>query len=111
VYRRFLEVAREIPGVLIAGTVDALPFSGENNGGFVTTRTEDITNRRWQMVAEVDTVGGNYLAAMGARLEEGRWFHDEEKDTAIVSDVTARKLWPGESAIRQRPCLHAGTAG
>jgi len=105
VYRRFLEVAREIPGVLIAGTVDALPFSGENNGGFVTTRTEDITNRRWQMVAEVDTVGGDYLAAMGARLEEGRWFHDEEKDTAIVSDVTARKLWPGESAIGKRLCV------
>src|SRR5205085_5471498 len=28
VYRRFLEVTRKIPGVLSAGTVDALPFSG-----------------------------------------------------------------------------------
>lgn len=39
-------------------------------------------------------MGGDYLQAMGARLVEGRWFHDEEKDAAIVSDVTARKLWP-----------------
>jgi putative ABC transport system permease protein len=106
VYRRFLGAAREIPGVVMAGTVDALPFSGENHGGFVTTRTQDIANRAWQMVAEVDVVGGDYLAAMGARLEEGRWFHEEEKDTAIISDVTARKLWPGESALEKRVCVH-----
>jgi predicted permease len=105
VYRRFLEAVRAIPGVVSAGTVDALPFSGENNGGFLTTRTEDIANRRWQIAAEVDTVGGDYLAAMGARLEEGRWFHDEEKDTAIVSAVTAGKLWPGESALGKRLCV------
>jgi hypothetical protein len=105
VYRRFLEATRAIPGVNSAGTVDALPFSGENDGGFVTTKAEDIANRRWQMVAEVDTVGGDYLAAMGARLEQGRWFHDEELDTAIVSDWTARKLWPGESAIGKRLCV------
>ena len=105
VYKRFLEAARAMPGVVNAGTVDALPFSGENNGGFVTTRTEDIANRKWQLVAEVDTVGGDYLRAMGARLEEGRWFHDEEEDTAIVSDLTARKLWPGETALGKRLCV------
>jgi putative ABC transport system permease protein len=105
VYRRFLEAARTIPGVVSAGTVDALPFSGENDGGFLTTKTEDIANRKWQMVAEVDTIGGDYLATMGARLEEGRWFHDEEKDTAIVTEMTARKLWPGESALGKRVCV------
>ena len=105
VYRRFLEATRRIPGVVSAGTVDALPFSGENFGGFVTARPEDIANRRWQMVAEVDPIGGDYLAAMGVRLEEGRWFHDEEKDTAIVGDLTGRKLWPGKSAIGKRLCV------
>ena len=104
VYRRFLEAARRIPGVVSAGTVDALPFSGENNGGWVTTRTEDIANRTWRLVGEVDTVGGDYLQSMGARLEEGRWFHEEEADTALVSDLTARRLWPGESAVGKRIC-------
>ncbi len=105
VYRRFLDAVRAIPGVLNAGTVDALPFSGENNGGFITTHTEDIANRKWQLVAEVDTVGGDYLAAMGARLKEGRWFHGEEEDSAIISEATANKLWPGESALNRRLCL------
>jgi hypothetical protein len=103
-YRRFLEAVRLTPGVVSAGTVDGLPFSGENHGGFTTTRTEDIANRKWQLVAEVDIVGGDYLAAMGARLEEGRWFHDEEQDTAIVSSLTARRLSPGESALGKRVC-------
>src|SRR5215472_11028232 len=34
-YRRILDGVRAIPGVEKAGTVDALPFSGENHGGFV----------------------------------------------------------------------------
>jgi predicted permease len=105
VYRRFLAAARAIPGVVSAGTVDALPFSGENHGGFITTRTEDIANHKWHLAPEVDIVGGDYLAAMGARLEEGRWFHDEEQDTAIITDQIARRLWPGQSALDKRICV------
>jgi integrase len=45
--------------------VDALPFSGENNGGFITTRTEDIANRRWQMVA---LIGCGLRRSEAARL-------------------------------------------
>jgi predicted permease len=33
VYKRFLDAMRAMPGVESAGTVDALPFSGENDGG------------------------------------------------------------------------------
>jgi predicted permease len=105
VYKRFLEAARAIPGVVSAGTVDALPFSGENHGGFVTTRAADVAGRKWQLVAEVDVAGGDYLQAMGARLEEGRWFHGEEGDSAIVSELAARQLWPGESAVGKRLCV------
>ena len=35
-YRRILDSVRALPGVESAGTVDALPFSGENHGGFVS---------------------------------------------------------------------------
>jgi hypothetical protein len=34
-YKRILDSVRALPGVESAGTVDALPFSGENNGGYV----------------------------------------------------------------------------
>ncbi len=35
-YKRMLDAVRALPGVERAGTVDALPFSGENHGGSVS---------------------------------------------------------------------------
>jgi hypothetical protein len=105
VYRRFVEAARAIPGVVQVGTVDALPFSGENHGGFLAAKAEDIADTNRELTAEIDVIGAEYLQAMGARLEEGRWFDGEERDTAIVNDVAARRLWPGESAIGKRVCV------
>jgi hypothetical protein len=73
-----LDAVRAISGVESAGTVDALPFSGENHGGSANNR-----------IAEIDIVGGDYLQTMGIRLLEGRWFREDEMsastDTAIVS--------------------------
>jgi hypothetical protein len=61
IYRRFLEGARGIPGVTSAGTVDALPFSGENHGGFITATRQAATDRKTQAIAEINVVGGQYL--------------------------------------------------
>jgi putative ABC transport system permease protein len=89
-YKRILDAVRAIPGVESAGTVDALPFSGENHGGQVDDR-----------IAEIDVVGGDYLQAMGIRLLDGRWFREEEmnesNDSAIVSAGLAR--------VGQRICV------
>jgi predicted permease len=41
-YQRFLDAVRAIPGVTSAGTVDALPFSGENFGGFIATTDAQV---------------------------------------------------------------------
>ena len=105
-YKRMLDAVRAIPGVERAGTVDALPFSGENHGGFVNgTGVSDAH----ALTAEVDVVGGEYLQAMGVGLVAGRWFREEEMsesgDVAIVSTFVARRLWPGASALGQRICV------
>jgi predicted permease len=109
VYRRFHEAIRAIPGVEKAGVVDALPFSGENTGGFVSANAAAPFEERNQLLAEIDIVGGEYLQAMGVRLLEGRWFRDEEAGTlseaAIVDDAVAKRLWPAASAIGQRLCV------
>jgi putative ABC transport system permease protein len=101
-YQRILNAVRALPGVEGAGTTDALPFSGENHGGFVTNG-----NVTW--TAEVDVIGGDYLQTMGIRLVEGRWFRDDEmsasNDAAIVNTLVAARLWPGGSAIGQRVCV------
>jgi predicted permease len=108
-YRQFLETVRSLPGVESAGTVDALPFSGENHGGFITANAAAILDTKLQTVAEVDVVSSDYLQTMGVRLLEGRWFRaddmDDSSDVAIVNDFAARRLWPGSSAIGKRVCV------
>ncbi len=102
-YRRILDAVRALPVVESAGTVDALPFSGENHGGFVRASGEPVT-------AEVDVAGGEYLQTMGIHLIEGRFFRDEEmrpdNDAAIVSAFVAARLWPGVSALGQSICVY-----
>lgn len=105
-FKRVLNSVRALPGVESTGTVDALPFSGENHGGFVSAGTTPLT-------AEVDVVGGEYLQTMGVHLVHGRWFREEEmeedmnqsSDTAIVNDFAASRLWPRGSAVGQRICV------
>lgn len=105
-FKKILDAARAIPGVESAGTVDALPFSGENHGGSVSPG--GLYDPR-ELIAEVDVAGGQYLQTMGAQLVEGRWFRDDEMnatgDAAIVSTSVARRLWPGAHPIGRRICL------
>jgi putative ABC transport system permease protein len=106
-YRRILDAVRALPGVESAGTVDALPFSGENHGGFVSAGEAQAAQA---LVAEIDVAGGEYLQTMGVRLVAGRWFREEEmrasNDAAIVNTFVARHLWPGASAVGQRICVY-----
>ena len=102
-FKRIFESILALPGVESAGVVDALPFSGEDHGAFVSDGAT-------QLDSEIDIIGGQYLQTMGLRLLEGRWFRDEEmsdaSDTAIVNDLIASRLWPGVSAVGQRICVY-----
>jgi predicted permease len=106
-YRRILDSVRALPGVENAGTVDALPFSGENYGGFVSSIGASDPR---PLTAEINGTGGEYLQTMGIRLEQGRWFREDEmnasNDAAIVNTFVARRLWPGMSPIGQRLCVY-----
>jgi putative ABC transport system permease protein len=104
-FHKIMDSVRALPGVEQAGTVDALPFSGENNGGFVGR--DDSSS---QQIAEVDRVSADYLQAMGVRLLEGRFFREDDmditRDTAIVSSALGKRLWPGESPVGKRICVY-----
>jgi putative ABC transport system permease protein len=101
-FRRILDAVRVLPGVQSAGTIDALPFSGENHGGLIGGGTQ-------QAAAEVDVVSAGYLQTMGVRLTEGRWFGDDDMkesgDGVIVNNIAANHLWPEASAVGKRICV------
>ena len=110
IYRRFLDAARAIPGVTSAGTVDALPFSGENHGGSVSASRAAPTDAKTQSIAEINTVSRQYLQTLGVRLLAGRWFREgdtkDPSDATIINDVAARHLWPESNAIGNVICVN-----
>jgi putative ABC transport system permease protein len=107
-YRRSLDSVRALPGIESAGTDDALPFSGENTGGLVGKSVGGVP-QGGQIAAEIDNVSAGYLQTMRIRLLQGRLLNEEDmgdaSDAAIVSDVVAKRLWPGESAIGKPVCV------
>ncbi len=108
-FRRILDSVRALPGVDSAGIVNPLPFSGDNNGAWVTATEAGAARPETQSVAEVDLVSAGYLETMGVRLLQGRLFREEEvdpaRDAAIVNDRAAARLWPGGNAVGSRICI------
>jgi predicted permease len=107
-YRRVLDLVRVLPGVDSAGTVDALPFSGENTGGLVGKKAGRALEGG-QIPSEIDVVSAGYLQTMGIRLLQGRWLNEEDmndiSNAVIVSDLVAKRLWADESAIGKPVCV------
>jgi predicted permease len=108
-FRRILDSVRALPGVESAGTVTPLPFSGDNNGAWVTATDAGVARPETQSVAEVDTVSAGYLETMDIPLLQGRWFREEEmdpaRDVAVVNDLAAARFWPDGNAIGNRICI------
>jgi len=104
-FHKLIDSVRTVPGVELAGTVDALPFSGANYGGEVTKGDPNQ-----MLTAEVNRVSSDYLQTMGVRLLDGRFFREDDMDPArenvIVSEIVAKRLWPGESGVGKRVCLN-----
>ncbi|MGC2186005.1 MAG: ABC transporter permease [Terriglobales bacterium] len=110
IYRRFVDAVRALPGVESVGTVDALPFSGENHGGLIASTAAQVMQPNTQVPAEVDIVSADYLQTLGVRLLEGRWLREDEmktsSETVLMNDIAAAKFWPGTSAIGKQICIY-----
>ncbi len=109
-FRGILDQVAAIPGVEAAGAVDALPFSGQNNGAAVSGDAAPLRRAGEQPVAEVDTVSAGYLSAMGVRLRQGRLFGEEDveqaRPVALINQAAADLLWPGVSPLGKRICVN-----
>ena len=105
---------RQLPGVSAAGVVTNVPLSG-NSGKSAATVVGHVTrpgeSPRGHYSYGVD---GDYFAAMGFVLKEGRFLTAADsrgQDRAcVVDDDFARYYWPGSSAVGQR-LFEGGSAG
>jgi predicted permease len=97
---------RALPGVERVGGTSHLPLDDFPNwyGPF---RPEGVTgSQSAAMVADNRAITPGYLAAMGVRLLEGRYFDQRDRaggrQVVIVDELLARSTWPGQPAVGKR---------
>jgi predicted permease len=105
--KAMIEAVRNIPGVMAAGTISRVPFTGGLRGVPVfPPGTTEFTLNNSVLASYVFTMSPGYLEAADTRLVSGRDFSWHDSTTtphvAIVNQTFARKMWGNASAIGQR---------
>lgn len=99
-YRRVLDKLRQLPGADAAGLVSVLPLAGDSWIDMV--RVQGDTRPFMQIPTEhFRFVSPGYLQAIHLPLAAGRYLSESDagKHVALISELTARTLWPGTSAV------------
>jgi len=95
-----------LPGVRSAAFVMSLPILGANWGAPFTLADKPVPPPGQLPYAAFIPISANYFEAMGIRLLAGRAFSEAEmNDTppvAVINELLARNLWPGENPIGKR---------
>lgn len=106
-HERLLEQLKREPGVIAAGLVNNVPFSGRDGKSAASAKGYSGPARA-HIAYGVD---GDYFTAMGLSLREGRFLDatDSRRDarSCVVDEDFARTYWPGSSALG-RQVLRAG---
>jgi predicted permease len=101
--RRVLESVRSLPGVTALGVVNQLPLGGEGGNNLIAPEgsTQPMMERP---LADMRNVNRDYFQAMGIPLLSGRLFDeaDQDHEIAVISRLTAERLWPGQEAVGKR---------
>jgi putative ABC transport system permease protein len=115
--RFFDEILRRIrglPGVTQAAAISHVPLSGsDTDGGFGIAGREYAPEESPNAQKRIATPG--YFETMRIPLLRGRLFEEgdgrEGREVAIVSEVLARRYWPGGDAVGERIRFSWGTDG
>jgi putative ABC transport system permease protein len=104
---QLLEAMSAYPGVLSASFTSKLPLEGGNNGT-VIVEGQPFSDVQWEgPLIENSSVRPDYFETMGIGLLAGRTLNDAdatwpETPGAVINEMMAHQLWPGESALGKR---------
>jgi hypothetical protein len=94
------------PGVVATGVVTNVPLSGISNKSAAKVKGRTLGPGESPRGHYSYSVGGDYFAAMGFSLREGRWLSADDSRRAaracVVDEDFARYYWPRGGAIGQR---------
>ena len=101
--RSTLEQVAILPGVISAGVTNLLPLSGEGGNNLIAMEGSKLPLME-RPLADIRQVNPDYFRTMGIPLREGRTFTegDRERNIALVSELTAARLWPSQNAVGRR---------
>jgi hypothetical protein len=101
--QRLTEQVQALPETAVVAHAMRAPLAGDNAAIAIRLPGEDETHAR---PAELNAVDPGYFAVLGTPLVAGRTFTESEVDRvddktrpAIVTETTARNLWPGSDAL------------
>ncbi len=102
-YRTLEEQIHAVPGVNQAAFVNTLPLSGAIAKRSLTLEAYEAPPTEREPLFWMNVVTPGYFGVMSIRLEAGRGFSEADRSgspaVAIVTTATARRFWPGQSAI------------
>lgn len=101
--RSLLERVAAAPGVVSAGISNRLPLSGEGGNNLVSPEGRDVPLLQ-RPLADIRRVSPDYFRTLGIPLRRGRVFDlaDGRRPLALVSALTAERLWSGADAVGKR---------
>jgi predicted permease len=104
--KAMIEAVRNIPGVVAAGAISRVPFTGGLRGVPVfSPATTEFTLNNSVLACYAFTMSPGYLEAADTRLVSGRDFSWHDSTTTphvtIINQTFARKMWGDTSAIGQ----------
>lgn len=105
-YDQVLAKVGALPGVRKVGTISRLPLYGGSNGNVLIEGRPPRTKSDEGPLVEVTSIDGDYFAAMGIHLLEGRTLLPGDSATGDVGVVInhhfAEEAWPGENPLGKR---------
>jgi putative ABC transport system permease protein len=104
--KRLLERVSSIPGVQSVGTVDNLPFSGNESNSSFMVEGRPVPDPAQRPRAFYRVISTDYTRTMGIPLRQGRGFTDADNtdsgQVAIINETAAKRFWPNEDPIGKR---------
>jgi predicted permease len=99
-YREVLERINGLPGVEHAAFTSALPLTG-GGWGLMARVTGDSRPIMQLPLETVLSISPQYVSAIGLQMIAGKTFGEDDwgKNLALVSEKTAKTLWPGKDPL------------
>jgi predicted permease len=103
---RLLELIRQQPGVIATGAITNMPLSGDNGKTAMTPKGYVPPTGQSLQGHYSYGVTGDYFAALGIPLREGRFLTSDDSHRAervcVVDEDFARRYWPNGGVLGQR---------